>query len=65
MNTQERNRVESVIRQVRESKQEIIITLDEYPILLFRNLYHTAKNLEPDMDAEVVERGKSFKIFLK
>lgn len=63
MNTQERNRVNEIIQQVKETGKDAVITLEEYPVLIFRNLFHTAKNLEPDLDAEVVERGKSFRIF--
>lgn len=63
MNTQERNRVEEIIQQVKQTGKDAVITLEEYPVLIFRNLFHTAKNLEPGLDAEVVEKGKSFRIF--
>lgn len=63
MNSQDRSRVDEIIQQVKQTGKETVITLEEYPVLVFRNLFHTAKNLEPVLDAEVVEKGKSFRIF--
>lgn len=65
MNNQERNIVNDIINEIKENKREKIISLNVYDVIVFRNLYHTAKNIEKTLDAEIIEKGKSFRIFSK
>jgi hypothetical protein len=65
VNYQEKAIVNNIIDEIKENKREKIISLDNYDIIVFRNLYHIAKNIEHTLDAEIVEKGKSFCIFNK
>lgn len=62
MNGQDRNLIEEIIQSVRDTGEQVI-SLDEVGIQVFRNLYHVAKTIEPDLDVEIVEKGKTIRIY--
>jgi len=62
MNQQERLIVKRIIEQVYKTGEQIV-SLTEVSVPVFRNLYHTAKNLEPNLSVEILEFGKVIRIF--
>lgn len=62
MNNQDRLLINTIIENVRNTGEQII-NLEEVNIQVFRNLYHIAKNLESDLDVEIIDPGKTIRIF--
>ena len=56
---------ENIINSIKESEKEKIINIDDYDIIVFRNLYHIAKNIDDTLDVEIIEKGKIFRVFSK
>lgn len=62
MTQQDRALVNDLINKVRNDGQ-VSINLDHVSVEVFRNLYHIAKNLESDLNVEIIEPGKTIRIF--
>lgn len=58
MNNQDRNIIQELIEQAKTEPQ--IIKLDDYPVIMFRNIYNEATIA--GLKITVIERGKSFRI---
>ena len=62
MNNQDRLFITTIIENVRDTGERII-NLEEVNTQVFRNLYHIAKNLESDLNVEIIDPGKTIRIF--
>ena len=62
MNNQDRLFITTIIENVRDTGERII-NLEEVNTQVFRNLYHIAKNLESDLNVEIIKPGKTIRIF--
>jgi hypothetical protein len=62
VNYQDREKLKEIINEVKITGREYKVCLDDVSICMFRNLYNTAKYLEPDLTIKILEVGYSFKI---
>ena len=62
MNNQDRLFITTIIENVPDTGERII-NLEEVNTQVFRNLYHIAKNLESDLNVEIIDPGKTIRIF--
>jgi len=62
MNGQDRILIADILSVARK-EGEINICLGKVSVQVFRNLYHTAKNLEADLNVEVIKPGHEIRIY--